>query len=244
VPNEADTCRRFVLPALDEAGWGDLQIREQVTFTDGRIVVMGGIPRRGRQKRADYILRYNRDFPIAVLEAKASYRNQADGLQQAKEYAELLGLSFAFSTNGHRIVEHDYLTGRETELDGFPSPENLWQRLRQARGPADDSAAATVVAPLHQSLGREMRYYQEIAINRAVLALVQGKRRVLLTMATGTGKTMVAFQICWRLWTSRWNHWRSPPASHPVPGRPQHPRGRPQGQDVRAVRRRTPQDRG
>ena len=84
VPNEADTCRRFVLPALDAAGWSDLQIREQVTFTDGRIVVMGGIPRRGRQKRADYILRYNRDFPIAVLEAKASYRNQADGLQQAR----------------------------------------------------------------------------------------------------------------------------------------------------------------
>jgi type I restriction enzyme R subunit len=109
---EADTCRKFVLPKLYAAGWNDDQISEQKSFTDGRIVVVGTKARRRPSKRADYILRYARDFMLAVVEAKAAYKLPGDGLQQAKDYAELLGLKFAYSTNGHDIVEFDYASGR------------------------------------------------------------------------------------------------------------------------------------
>ena len=133
---EADTCRLFITPALHAAGWGQAPtlIGEQRTFTDGRIIVTGGIVRRGKQKRADYILFYRRDFPIAVVEAKDASRPAEDGVQQAKEYAEILGLKFAYATNGHRIIEIDYLTGRETEISSFPTAEALWQRLAGAQG--------------------------------------------------------------------------------------------------------------
>ncbi len=201
---EADTCRKYVLPKLYAAKWdADDQITEQRSFTDGRIVVGGGKPRRRKQKRADYLLRYRPDFTIAVVEAKPEYKLPADGLQQAKEYAQILGLKFAYSTNGHGIVEHDFLTGRETDLETFPSPDELWRRLKQSEGIQDD-VAQKLFQPYHHS-EKKPRYYQEIAINRAVQAVLQGKRRVLLTMATGTGKTFVAFQICWKLWNSRWN---------------------------------------
>jgi type I restriction enzyme R subunit len=206
VTTEADTCRQYVLPKLYSAGWDDDQIREQVTFTDGRVVVIGGTIRRRKQKRADYILRYRRDFPIAVVEAKAEHKNPGDGMQQAKEYATALGMQFAYSTNGHGIVEFDFRTGLETVLDAFPGPDELWERYRSAEGLADPETADRVLSPYFHEPGRAIpRYYQEIAINRAVQAILQGKRRVLITMATGTGKTFVAFQVCWRLWNSRWN---------------------------------------
>lgn len=201
---EADTCRRYVLPKLYSAGWIDDQISEQRSFTDGRIVVAGTKVKRKPQKRADYLLRYRRDFPIAVLEAKAVYSNPADGLQQAKEYAQILGLKFAYATNGQGIVEHDFLTGRDNDLDGFPSADELWSRLRQSEG-IDDKTAEQVLAPYYHLSGKSPRYYQEIAINRAVQAILQNKRRVLLTLATGTGKTVIAFQICYKLWKSMWN---------------------------------------
>jgi type I restriction enzyme R subunit len=201
---EADTCRRYVLPKLYAAGWIDDQITEQRSFTDGRIVVAGTKVKRKPQKRADYLLRYRRDFPIAVVEAKAVYSNPADGLQQAKEYAQILGLKFAYATNGQGIVEHDFLTGRDNDLDGFPGADDLWSRLRQSEG-IDDKTAEQVLAPYYHLSGKSPRYYQEIAINRAVQAILQNKRRVLLTLATGTGKTVIAFQICYKLWNSRWN---------------------------------------
>ena len=113
---EADTCRRYVLPKLYAAGWNDEQISEQKSFTDGRIVVAGSKVKRRPQKRLDYLLRYRRDFPIAVVEAKTIYAKPADGLQQAKEYAQILGLKFAYATNGHGIVEHDFLTGQDNDL--------------------------------------------------------------------------------------------------------------------------------
>ena len=113
VPTEADACRTYVVPALYAAGWSDEQIREQVSFTPGRIIVGGGTVRRGKRKRADYLLSYLRDRPLAVVEAKAEYRLPGDGLQQAKDYAEILDLKFAYSTNGPGIVEHDYTTGLE-----------------------------------------------------------------------------------------------------------------------------------
>ncbi len=201
---EADTCRKYVLPKLYAAGWTDDQISEQKTFTDGRIVVAGIKVRRRPQKRADYLLRYRRDFTIAVVEAKPFYKNPGDGLQQAKDYAQILGLKFAFATNGQGLVEHDYLTGRDNDLETFPSPDELWRRLRGGENIADE-IADRVLAPYYLLPGKLPRYYQEIAINRAVQAILQGKRRVLLTLATGTGKTIVAFQICWKLWNSRWN---------------------------------------
>lgn len=205
--NEADTCRKLVVPKLQEAGWDDRPhaINEQRTFTDGRIVFVGGKARRGKQKRADYVLRYSPDFPIAVVEAKARYRHAADGLQQAKDYAEVLGLKFAYATNGAEIVEFDYTTGIERILDAFPGPGELWARQRAAAGLDDPVAAERLLTPNFPDRAKPLRYYQEIAVNRAVQAVLQGRKRILLTLCTGAGKTAVAFQISWKLWSARWN---------------------------------------
>ncbi len=142
---EAETCRRYVVPKLYAAGWTDDQVSEQKTFTDGRIVVAGSKITRRPQKRADYLLRYSRDFTLAVVEAKAAYRNAADALQQAKEYAQMLGLKFAYATNGHGIIEHDFLTGRDTELEVFPSPSDLWSRLRDQESISEASPPLRLV---------------------------------------------------------------------------------------------------
>ena len=141
---------------------------------------------------------------LAVVEAKASYKAPGDGLQQAKDYAEILGLSFAYSTNGHGIIEFDYLTGVERKIASFPTPGELWARLTN-HNRLDAAAAERLLSPAYHLSGKSPRYYQEIAIKRAIQAIELGQRRVLLTMATGTGKTVVAFQICWKLWSSRWN---------------------------------------
>lgn len=202
---EADTCRMYVLPKLRDAGWIDDQIREQVTFTDGRILITGKTTRRVKPRRADYLLRYRRDFHLAIVEAKRESKQPHDGLGQAKEYAQMLGLKFAYATNGHGIIEFDFLTGKETSLDAFPTPDDLWSRLRRAEGIDDDGIAAAVLTPYHHAPGWKPRYYQEIAVNRSVQAILQKKRRVLITMATGTGKTYVAFQIAYRLWSMKWN---------------------------------------
>ena len=204
---EADTCRKYVLPKLTQAGWDNdpHSFTEQKTFTDGRIVGSGDKVRRRPQKRADYLLRYTRDFTIAVVEAKAAHQSPGDGLAQAKEYAEILGLKFAYATNGHGIIEFDYTTGKEREIETFPSPDELWQRFRNHQNIADEKTARQLLTPSNHLTGKSPRYYQEIAINRTVQAILEGKQRILLTMATGTGKTVVAFQICWKLWSSRWN---------------------------------------
>jgi len=204
---EADTCRKFVVPKLQAAGWDNLPhaINEQRTFTDGRIVFVGGKARRGRQKRADYILRYSSDFPLAVVEAKSRYNHPAEGLQQAKEYAEILGLKFAYATNGAEIVEFDYTTGVERQITDFPTPAELWRRLRAAEGISDNDVAEKLLTPTYPDRAKPLRYYQEIAVNRAVQAVLQGRHRVLLTLCTGAGKTAVAFQIAWKLWSARWS---------------------------------------
>ncbi len=204
--NEADTCRIYVLPKLQAVSWDHdpHSFTEQKTFTDGRIIIPGSEPRRLKKKRADYLLRYTRDFTIAVVEAKRTYRKPSHGLIQAKEYAEILGLKFAYSTNGKGIVEFDYTTGKETELAHFPSPQELWARFVAAEGLTDE-VVARLLTPFNDGTGKQIRYYQEIAINRTVQAVLQSKKRILLTMAAGTGKTMVAFQICWKLWNARWN---------------------------------------
>ncbi len=207
MPTEAETCRKLVIPKLLAAGWEDdpHSIAEQRTITDGRIVPVGNGFIRRPPKRVDYLLRYTRDFPIAVVEAKASYKSAADGMQQAKQYAEMLGLKFAYATNGQEIIEFDYFTGREVRLGEYPSPADLWRRYRKASAIADFPAAEQLLEPSNHTAGKQERYYQQIAINRAVEDILRGKRRLLITMATGTGKTMVAFQICWKLWNARWN---------------------------------------
>jgi type I restriction enzyme R subunit len=206
VITEADTCREFVTPRLVEAGWGAAPhaIGEQRTFTNGRIIVAGGKVRRGKQKRADYLLYHRRDYPLAVVEAKEIGLPAEAGVQQAREYAEILGLKFAYATNGHRIIEIDYITGTERAVDRYASPDELFARLAAATHLPQD-APAHVLEPFNLVSGKVPRYYQQIAINRVIEAILLGQKRILATLATGTGKTCVAFQICWKLWNSRWN---------------------------------------
>lgn len=205
VLTEADTCRKFVLPILLRGGWEDppYSIAEQRTFTDGRVLVAGRTVRRGPQKRADYILRYRPDFPIALIEAKAIHKSASDGVQQAREYAEILDLPFAYATNGREIIELDLLNGTEQVVDTIPTPDELFERLRISKGITDDEQSK-LLAPLAPGTNKP-RYYQHIAITRTVEAILNGRKRLLLTLATGTGKTTVAFHICWKLWQSQWN---------------------------------------
>ncbi|MGE9270987.1 MAG: EcoAI/FtnUII family type I restriction enzme subunit R [Verrucomicrobiales bacterium] len=211
--NEADTCRKYVVPKLQAAGWENspFSIAEQryITNPKGRIRIVGGKIIRGEPKKPDYLLRYRRDFTIAVVEAKADYKSPGAGMSQAKEYAELLDLKFAYSTNGKGIVEFDYTTGIERSVDTFPTPEELWARLN-AKNPLTDPEKEKLLTPYHQDPDRPPRYYQQVAINRAVDSIMRGKKRILITMATGTGKTVVAFQVSYKLWAARWNRENDP----------------------------------
>ncbi len=205
-PTEADTCRDYVVPRLKEAGWDDDQIVEQYRITDGRVLSVGKKHRRDTPLRADYVLEYRPGLAIAVVEAKRSYAIPGRGIQQAKRYASLLDVPFSYSTNGRGIVEDDRNTGIERDdLVGFPPPEVLWARFREWRGINDNLAAEGLLLPFNRALRnpdgsvKEPRYYQRTAINRAVRAILQGDNRLLLTMATGTGKTFVAMQTVWKL---------------------------------------------
>ena len=205
--NEADTCRKLVRPKLEQSGWDDANqhfYSEQIHFTDGRIVTPGGKPKRLKKKIADFLLRFTRDITLGVVEAKSDKRPAGDGLQQAKEYAEILGLKFAFATNVTTVVEYDYFTHLEREVERFPTPAELWSRYQIGLGLSTATANALLV-PYYLQPNKEPRYYQKIAITRAVEAVVGGKARNLLTLATGTGKTLMAFQICWKLWSAGWN---------------------------------------
>lgn len=203
---EADTCRIHVTPALQQAGWGEEPhaIGEQRPITDGRILLIGGKARRAKVRKPDYILYYRRDFPIAVVEAKEAGLPAENGVQQAREYAEMMNLRFAYATNGKRIIEIDYTTGTERDVERYPTPAELWARLNQSAGLAD-TARNTLLEPYNLTSNKTPRYYQDATIRKVVEAILTGKKRVLATLATGTGKTSVAFQVCWKLWNSRWN---------------------------------------
>jgi type I restriction enzyme, R subunit len=216
-PLEWDTCRDYVLPRLKAAGWSDDQIQQQFSITDGRVIAVGKKHRRGDALRADYVLEYRPGVPVAVVEAKREYAIPGKGLQQAKNYAQLLDLPFAYSTNGKGIVEDDRDTGVENDkLVTFPGPEELWYRYRAWKGITEDPVADGLVVPFNRTLHnadgsvKEPRYYQQAAINRSVAAILGGKKRLLLTMATGTGKTFVSMQIVWKLWRSGWRPGRNP----------------------------------
>lgn len=204
--NEADTCRTLVRPKLEAAGWDTPphSYSEQTPFTDGRIIVPGGKPKRLKKKFADFLFRYTRAITLGVVEAKSDRRPAGDGLQQAKDYASILGLKFAYATNGTDIIEHDFFTGLEQLIDGFPTPDDLWARYQIGQG-LTRAVADALLVPFYHQPGKELRYYQKIAIQRAVEAITGGRKRSLLTMATGTGKTVVAFQVCWKLWSAEWN---------------------------------------
>ncbi|NGY04008.1 EcoAI/FtnUII family type I restriction enzme subunit R [Solimonas terrae] len=206
VMTEADTCRELVTPKITESGWAVAphSIGEQRSFTNGRITVAGGKVRRGKQRRADYLLYYRRDFPLAVVEAKELGLPAETGVQQAREYAEMLGLKFAYATNGRQIIEIDYLSGTEKQVERFATPSELWLRLTGETAIAP-KAESHLLEPFNLVSGKVPRYYQQIAINRVIEAILLGEKRILATLATGTGKTCVAFQICWKLWNSRWN---------------------------------------
>ncbi|MGL6078059.1 EcoAI/FtnUII family type I restriction enzme subunit R [Methyloversatilis discipulorum] len=207
--SERDICSKFITPALVDAGW-DLhtQIREEVSFTKGRIVVRGRLHSRGKGKRADYVLYIQPNQPIALIEAKDAEHGVGDGMQQALDYAETLDIPFVFSSNGDGFLFHDRtgqaeLTETALTLAQFPRPDELWRRYCAWRG-LDDTAKAMVETPYYDDgSGRAPRYYQATAINRTVEAVARGQKRILLVMATGTGKTYTAFQIIWRLWKAR-----------------------------------------
>ncbi len=205
--SERDICTKFITPAIATAGWDiQAQVREEVQLTKGRVIVRGKMVSRGTPKRADYVLYYRPNLPIAVVEAKDSGHSVGAGMQQAIGYAELLDVPFAFSSNGDAFLFRD-TTGlggeleREIGMESFPSPGELWERYRAWKGIEGDEGERVVTQEYHaDSGGKEPRYYQRVAINRAVEAIARGQDRVLLVMATGTGKTYTAFQIIWRLW--------------------------------------------
>lgn len=207
--SERDICTKFITPAIQQAGWDiQTQVREEVSFTKGRIIVRGKMHARGEQKRADYILYYKSNIPIAVIEAKDNSYSVGAGMQQALNYAETLEIPFVFSSNGDGFLLHDRtgnatVTEQEIQLNQFPSPEDLWERYCLWKGIATEQAKTTVEMPYYDDgSGRSPRYYQASAINNTVEAVARGQQRILLVMATGTGKTYTAFQIIWRLWKS------------------------------------------
>ena len=204
--SERDICTKIINPAIQKAGWDiQTQVREEYTFTDGRVIVRGNITTRGTKKRADYLLFYKANLPIAVIEAKDNKHNLGDGLQQGIEYAQILDIPFVYSSNGDGFIEHDMKQGteRELSLDEFPGPEELWNRYKGIKEIKPEQEEIITEPYYFAPKDKIPRYYQRIAINRTIEAISKGQERILLVMATGTGKTYVAFQIIWRLWKSR-----------------------------------------
>ena len=204
--SERDICTKFITPALRQSGWDELlQIREEVSFTKGRIIVRGKLVTRGQAKRADYVLYYKPNIPVAIIEAKDNSHSTGDGMQQALGYAETLNIPFVFSSNGDGFVFHDRTgasTPREADLalDAFPTPGELWARYCAWKGLTPE-AEKMVLQDYHEDgSGKAPRYYQVNAVNAVMEAIAKGQDRILLVMATGTGKTYTAFQIIWRLW--------------------------------------------
>jgi type I restriction enzyme R subunit len=207
--SEIDICDLFITPAIKDAGWDQLsQMRREVTLTPGPVIVRGNMSSRNKKKKkfADYVLSWAPGIPVAVVEAKDNNHTVSHGVQQALGYAQILEVPSAFSSNGDAFASHNKVPEAgmdiETEipLEQFPPPATLWQRYKTFRG-IEDQAEALVVQPYHEDAsGKEPRYYQVEAINRSIEAVASGQKRVLLVMATGTGKTYTTFQIIWRLW--------------------------------------------
>jgi type I restriction enzyme R subunit len=203
--SESDICDRYISPSLVKSGWEETHWRREYAFTDGRIIVRGELIARGKQKRADYLLFYKPNLPIAIVEAKDNNHSVGAGMQQALAYAQTLDIPFVFSSNGDGFLFHDK-TGLSSQiettlsLEEFPTPEWLWEKYKAWKN-LDEKKEVLVTSQNHQEASaKSPRYYQQIAINRTIEAIANGQRRVLLAMATGTGKTYSAFNIIWRLW--------------------------------------------
>lgn len=206
--SERDICTKYITPALEKAGWDiQLPVREEVSLTKGRIIVRGKLHTRGNNKRADYILYHKPNIPIAIIEAKDNKHTVADGMQQALGYAEMIDVPFVFSSNGDAFLFHNSLAEdgqleKEIPMESFPSPKELWEQYCKTNN-IDTEQEKVITYDYHNDgSGKEPRYYQVKAINRTIEAIAKGTKRILLVMATGTGKTYTAFQIIWRLWKS------------------------------------------
>ncbi|GMQ25406.1 DEAD/DEAH box helicase family protein [Algoriphagus sp. oki45] len=207
--SESDIKAKFITPAILNAGWDELtQLGREIYFTDGRIYVKGKLTARGKRKFADYILFYKPNVPIAIIEAKDNKHSVKGGIQQALGYANTLDIPCVFSSNGDGFYFHDKTATdgqieKELSLDEFPSPETLWEKYKQYKGiESNDVEEIASQEYFQDDSGRSPRYYQQIAINRTVEAVAKKQDRILLVMATGTGKTYTAFQIIYRLWKS------------------------------------------
>jgi type I restriction enzyme R subunit len=207
--SERDICTKFITPALEKAGWDtQLQILEEVSFTDGKIYVRGKITARGTRKRADYILYYKPNIPIAIIEAKDNNHSVRAGIQQGLDYSRILDIPCVFSSNGDGFLFHDRTATdgnieSEIGLEEFPTPEQLWDKYKKYKGITTPEAEKIASQDYYfDGTNRKPRYYQQIAVNRTVEAIAGGQNRILLVMATGTGKTYTAFQIIHRLWKS------------------------------------------
>lgn len=202
--SEEDIKNRYISPAIfEQAGWKKSDARMEYSYTDGRMNLINNVARRGEQKRVDYLLLYKPNYPLAVVEAKDRKKHPSPGagLQQGIDYATDLKVPFTYSSNGDAFVEHDMLTGKERtlSLDEFPTKKELWQRFVKEKALTPEQLKATNVPFYSSRDALTPRYYQRIAINRTVEAIANGRRRILLVMATGTGKTYTAFQIVYRL---------------------------------------------
>ncbi|MGB5833342.1 MAG: DEAD/DEAH box helicase family protein, partial [Thiohalocapsa sp.] len=214
--SERDICTKHVVPALTAAGWSQQQFREEVGLTAGRVMVRGNLAYRlqtvgvkGGPKRADFVLYAHGNIPLLVIEVKRAVFAVGYGMQQALDYAEMLDAPFAASCNGKTLLLHDR-TGitqpveRELAMDAFPAFDDIWAVYQRWKGIASSPQRQLVAQPYHSDgSGKEPRYYQRVAINRTIEAVVRGQQRILLVMATGTGKTYTAFQIIWRLWKAK-----------------------------------------
>lgn len=207
--SERDICSKFINPAIDKAGWNiKKQVREEVSFTDGRIIVQGKLYTRGKSKRADYILYYKPNIPIAIIEAKDNKKPVGSGMQQALEYAEILQIPFVFTSNGDSFVFHDKTLEsgaieQELSLENFPSPKELWTKYLKYTNLDEEESRDIVEKDYYvDTSGMSPRYYQQNAVNRTIEAIAKGQNKIILVMATGTGKTYTAFNIIYRLWKS------------------------------------------
>ena len=206
---ERDICTKYITPALERSGWDIVtQVREEFALTKGRIIVRGKLHTRAQHKRVDYVLFYKPNIPIAVIEAKENSHSLGDGMQQALGYAEMLQVPFVFSSNGdgflfHNKIATDGIIERELSLEEFPSADELWESWSRHRGITGKQEKLITQDYYSDGGNKSPRYYQFLAINKTIEAIAQGQNRILLVMATGTGKTFTAFQIIWRLWKSK-----------------------------------------
>ncbi|MGG7162448.1 EcoAI/FtnUII family type I restriction enzme subunit R [Clostridium ihumii] len=206
--SEASIISKYIMPAIENAGWDkQKQIAQEISFTDGRIIVRKKVVTRGKRKRADIILYYKNNLPLAIIEAKDNKHTLDAGMQQGLNYGEILDIPFVYSSNGDGFIEHDRTKTegtieRELTLDEFPTPEELWNRYKDYKGITEEQEEVVTHSYYYDQDCFSPRYYQRIAINRTVEAISKGQDRVLLVMATGTGKTYTAFQIVYKLFKS------------------------------------------